>query len=130
MKILQLVIASLFLFTLVSAQTADDTFNTIAAAIEKSDDVALTKHFNSSIEITLSGSSDAVYTDAERGAAIKKFFKNNPAKSFKIIHKGSSGSANYCNGSYVSGNTTFDTNIFIKQDGAKFVITQIRFESE
>lgn len=111
------------------AQTAKDVFTTVSGAIAKANDAAIAAYFNSSVEVTLPGS-DQSYAAQQAQFVLKDFFAKNPPSGFKLLHDGESGGTWYATGTYSSAKGAYDTNIFVKKVGEKFLITQIRFELE
>ncbi len=111
------------------AQTADPVFDKIAKRIKAGDADGLSLYFDASVELTVPGT-DGVRASKQAQFVIKEFFTKYPPGRFAILHKGNSGSTHYATATYTSGETIFDTNIFVKSEAGKFVITQIRFEEE
>lgn len=109
--------------------TPDDAFAKIAAAIQGGNVDALTAFFNTSVELTLPGA-DESYSAQQASLILKDFFAKNAPKSFSVIHKGTSGNTEYATGSFVSAGGTYATNIFLKNVGGVFKISQLRFETE
>lgn len=127
-----LLLLLLVAFTSTKAQaqsTPDDAFAKIAAAIQSGNADALSAYLQTSVEITLP-TADQSYSAQQATAVLTDFFRQNAPKSFSVIHKGNSGTTNYATGSYVSGTGTFDTNIFLKNVGGVYKISQLRFEAE
>lgn len=118
-----------FAFTSYAQGEADAVFNKVASGIQAKDASAIAAHFHSNVEVT-TPDADAVYGANQAQFVIKDFFAKNPGTGFKVEHKGSSGSTFYATGSYKTAAGNFDTNIFVKNIGGKYVITQIRFEAE
>ncbi len=115
---------------MVSAQNQEAVFQKVSSAISAKDAVALTGVFHATVEMTLPGITDGAYAQKQAQLIIRDFFNNYPPTSFKIQHKGNSGNTFYATGVYVSAKGTFDTNIFVRNMGGNFVVTQIRFEAE
>ena len=113
----------------VQAQSADDVFQQIARSIQAGNSASLTTQFAANVEVA-TPAADGAYSSKQAQFVVADFFKDFPVKSFKIVHKGNSGSTHYAVGSYTSTKGVFDTNIFIKKIGGKFVVSQIRFEAE
>lgn len=109
--------------------TPDEAFGKIAAAIQAGNADALTAFLQSPVEITLPGA-DQAYSSQQATFVLKDFFAKNAPKSFSVIHKGNSGATNYATGTYVSSGGTYDTNIFLKNVGGVYKVTQLRFEAE
>jgi hypothetical protein len=114
------------------AQTADETFRAVEQSIAKSDAQGLGQLLADQVEITID-KTEQEYPKAQAAIVLRDFFMNYPCRSFRILHKGNSADTHYAVGEYIvsRGNINkFDTNIFIKKRGNKFVIEQIRFEKE
>lgn len=127
-----LLLMVLVAFTSPQAQaqsTPDEAFGKIAAAIQGGNADALTAFLQSPVEITLPGA-DQAYSAQQATFVLKDFFAKNTPKSFQVIHKGNSGATNYATGTFVSGGGTYDTNIFLKNVGGVYKVTQLRFEAE
>lgn len=109
--------------------TPDEAFSKIAAAIQGGNADALAAFLQSPVEITLPGA-DQSYSAQQATFVLKDFFAKNAPKSFQVIHKGNSGATNYATGTFVSSGGTYDTNIFLKNVGGVYKVTQLRFEAE
>jgi uncharacterized membrane protein YvbJ len=115
--------------TTAQAQSPDAVFEQIAAAISKGDAAAVSTHFNTTVEVTLPGA-DQSYSAQQASFVLKDFFTKNAVQGYKVVHKGSSGATWYATGVYTAATGSFDSNIFVKKIGDKFLITQLRFEAE
>lgn len=113
----------------VSGQNIDAMLVKVESAIAGGNASGLSVFLNSTVEISLPDK-DETFSSTQAQFVLKDFFSKNPPKSFKIIHKGSSGNTYYAVGTYTSVKGIFDTNIFIKQVGDKLMIHQLRFEKE
>lgn len=112
------------------AQTADGTLKQVETAIRAGDAEALAAHFHTTVEVTI-GENDNVYQAAQAKFVLKDFFQKHSPRSFSILHKGNTADTYYAVGAYVSSSgTNYDTNIFLKKVGARYVIEQIRFEAD
>jgi Domain of unknown function (DUF4783) len=109
--------------------TPDEAFGKIAAAIQGGNVDALAAFFNTTVELTLP-TADESYSAQQAAFILKDFFAKNAPKSFSVIHKGTSGATEYATGTFVSGGGTYDTNIFLKNVGGVFKVSQLRFEAE
>jgi Domain of unknown function (DUF4783) len=113
-----------------SAQTADEVLNAVEASIRKGDAGALSAHLHTTVEVTI-GDKDEVYSANQAKFVIEEFFMKNPVRSFTLMHRGSSGDTYYAVGAYVNGSgVSYDTNIFLKKVGSRYVVEQIRFETD
>ena len=108
----------------------DGTTEEITNALKSGNATELSAHFNSNIDITILGKSSS-YSKAQAEMIIKDFFKKYPPKSIKVIHQGTSSDGSQfsiCN--YVSSSKTFRVYFLVKKFGDKFLIQQLKFESE
>ena len=110
-----------------NAQTPQEIFKSIEAAIKGNDVVALSQYFNNNLEITLLDY-EKVCSKNQAQMVVKDFFARNPLTKFNMIHVGGSGSAWYGMGTYETASRQFDTNVFIKKYGSVYLIDRIRFE--
>ena len=117
-------------FNVLQAQETDAVFQKVATAIQAKDAAALSAMLNSSVELTVPGINDGAYAVKQAQFVISDFFTKYPVTSFKIIKKGSTGNTFYAVGIYTSAKGSFDTNIFVRNMGGTFLVTQIRFEAE
>lgn len=127
-------IASLLLLTLgfylnAQAQGPEPALKAVSAAISAGDAEALAKHFHTSVEITVPGT-DNTFSSKQATFVMKEFFESHPVSSFRVVHKGNSGATYYATGTCSTENEEFDTNLFLKKIGDKFLLTQVRFEAE
>ncbi len=100
----------------------------IDKAMKAGDAEALGSYFNTSVDVTVP-SADESFSDKQATFVIKDFFANQGVKNFEVMHSGQSGITHYSTGLLVTGKGEFDTTIFLKKFGDKFLITQIRFEN-
>jgi hypothetical protein len=108
-----------------------EVFDEISAAIRSGSSREVAKFMNSNVDMTIISQED-VYSKTQAEAILKDFFAKHPPKSFNFIHQGNSQEgARYAIGSYVTAQgTTFRTYVFVKQNGGKFFIHELRFEKE
>lgn len=112
---------------MLSAQEATDKVN---AAIKSGNAVKLSDHFNSSLDISLPDT-DQTMSKSHATQMMKSFFKDNPPKSYKVNHIGSSREATkYIIGTYVSASKSYKTYILLKESDEKYLIVQLQFEVE
>ena len=120
---------ALGVFATAQAQSPESTIEKVASAIKSADSNALASFFNTSVEVT-TPDADNMYSSKQATFVIKEFFSNYALKNFEILHQGNSGITYYATGSTSTDKGNFDTNIFIKNTGGKYLITQIRFEAQ
>jgi len=118
-----------FLFT--SSVKALDIYDEISNAIRSGDSKQIALYFGNSIDLTLMNQED-VYSKAQAEQIVKDFLNKNTPKSFSILHKGSSKEGTlYAIGSLVTLNgKTFRTSFFVKMTSGKYLIRELRFETD
>ena len=100
----------------------------INKAIRAGDAEALSVFFNTSVDVTVP-SADKSFSDKQATFVIKDFFAEHGITDFEVNHSGQSGITHYSTGLLTTDKGEFDTTIFLKKFGDKFLITQIRFEN-
>lgn len=68
------------------------------------------------------------YNKAQALQLMKDFFSKNSAKNFDLKHKGESPNGRFAIGTLVTGNGNYRVNIFMKNDGGKELIKELRFQ--
>ena len=123
-------IAVLFL-VFCSAAWALDIYDEVAIAIRSGDSRQLATYFGSSVDLTVMNQED-VYSKAQAELIVKDFFARNPPKSFTLLHKGSSKEGTvYGIGNLQSANgKSFRTSFFLKMSSGRYLIQELRFETE
>lgn len=106
----------LLLFTAVPVLTSQTVSKSIVSAFAKGDAKKLSEHLHTNLEIKLDGKMQMV----SRNQAIRvlqDFFKDNPPKSFKIIHEGIKVGSLFGIGELKTREANFRVNLhFIKVD--------------
>jgi hypothetical protein len=109
---------------------AQEVTEQINKSIKEGDASALSIYFNSSLDISLPDT-DQSMSNAHATQVMKNFFKENPPKSYKVNHVGSSREATkYIIGTYKSINKSFKVYALLKLNGGKYLIVQLQFEEE
>ena len=123
-KIIILLLLSTSLFAI-------DIYDDIANSIRSGDAHQLATFFGSSIDLTIMDQEN-VYSKAQAEFVLKDFFSKNHPKSFNIIHKGSSPEGTqYAIGNLISANgKTFRTSFYLKNNGGKYILQELRIENE
>ena len=108
-----------------------DIYDDISNAIRSGDARQLATFFGNTIDLTINDK-ESVYSKAQAEFVIKDFFSKNPPKSFTILHKGSSPEGlQYAIGNLVtSSNKTFRISYYVKNSQGKFLLQELRIESE
>ena len=121
----------LLLLLLSSSVIAADIYDEIANSIRTGDAKQLATFFGNSIDLTIM-EKENVYSKAQAEFILKDFFGKNPPKSFTILHKGSSPEGTqYAIGNLItSSGKTFRISFYIKNNNGKFVLQELRIETE
>lgn len=119
----------LVLFAVLSALPAKAQMSEIFSAIQSGDAIALSKHFDETVEVCILEGQD-LYNKKEAAAAIQKFFGANKPTGFQEMHQGSSKGkdSKYTIGQLTTSGGTYRVYLFMKQSGARNVIQEIRFD--
>jgi hypothetical protein len=115
--------------TAAHAQSAEDVFGKVEAAMRSGDASALSANFNPTIELSIDNKGQD-YSKNQAQFVIKEFLQANPVVSFSFSHRGNSGTNYYAVGNYVTARGTFDVNVLIKKFGAVYQVHQLRIERE
>ncbi len=108
-----------------------DVYDDIANAIRSGDSKQLSTFFGTTIDLTVIDKEN-VFSKAQAEFVLKDFFSKNPPKSFSILHKGSSpDGTQYAIGNLITGNgKTFRTSFYVKTTGGKYILQELRIETE
>ncbi len=103
----------------------------ITQALNSGDVEVLATYFDESVEIAVLDEED-VYEKAEATKVLKTFFsKNKPAK-FDQVHKGTSKGQDsvYCIGNLTTSAKSYRVYVFMRINGNKHFIQELRFDEE
>lgn len=103
------------------------SFDEVVKAIKAGDAQEVSKYFDNTVEITLSGKSNS-YSKPQAALILHDFFASNTVKDFEILHKSDNSGSQYCIGNLKTVNGIFRTTIFMKQKGSAEVIQSLNFE--
>ncbi len=117
------VAASLFIASALYAQSIDG----VVTGIKNGNAGQITDNAGESFSLTIMDKSNN-YSKSEAQQAIKDFFSKNPVKSFEVKHKGNSPKGQYAIGTLSTAGGNFRVNIFMKKEGSKEVIKELRFQ--
>lgn len=130
MKILLNLTLTLFL-AVANAQpdAKTDIIEEISNHIKAGQVKELSAFFDVTVELTIQERENS-YSKAQAEIILKNFFNKYPAKSFKVMHRGSSEKGGkYLIGLFVSENDTdFRTSIVLLEKNGQYYIQQLRFE--
>ncbi len=103
------------------------SFDEVVKAIKAGDASEVSKYFDNTVGITLSGKSNS-YGKTQAAVILHDFFALNAVKDFEILHKSDNSGSQYCIGNLKTVNGIFRTTIFMKQKGSAEVIQSLSFE--
>ncbi len=110
---------------------AQADFSAITQAISAGNTEALAKYFDNSVEVAILDNED-VYNKAQATTIVKEFFTKYQPQSFSQVHQGTSrgNDSKYCIGNLVTNQATFRVYIYLKSDGQKSAIQELRFDKQ
>lgn len=117
------VAAFLFIASALYAQSIDG----VVTGIKNGNAGQITDNAGESFSLTIMDKSNN-YSKSEAQQAIKDFFSKNPVKGFEVKHKGNSPKGQYAIGTLSTSGGNFRVNIFMKKEGSKEVIKELRFQ--
>ena len=104
------------------------TFDGIGKAVKAGQSSDLAVYLASSIECDLLGK-DEVYSKPQATQVMKDFFTKNKPKNFTTLHKSGKGQVKYIIGNYTTtAGENYRMTFFVKQEGNKYLVQQIRVE--
>ncbi len=111
------------------ADAKTDVIEEISNHIKAGEVKELSAFFDVTVELTIQERENS-YSKAQAEIILKNFFNKYPAKSFKVMHRGSSEKGGkYLIGLFVSENDTdFRTSIVLLEKNGQYYIQQLRFE--
>ncbi|MCS7296948.1 MAG: DUF4783 domain-containing protein [Bacteroidia bacterium] len=108
-------------------QRAEQVLAEVAQALQKGDAARLASFFAPQVEIYL-GSVPRLYSSLQGRFVLQEFFQSHSPRSFTLLHKGRSEDLIYAIGSYVSQQGRWDVSFFMRFQGDRYLIEQLRFE--
>ncbi len=114
-----------------SSFSENDICEDIGNAIRAGDSKQLASYFGNTIDLTIMNREDT-YSKTQAELIVRDFFSKNPPKTFSILHKGSSKEETlYGIGSLTTTKgAVFRTSYLARQSGKKYLIQELRFETE
>jgi len=128
MKLLKIVV---LLLSINCIAAAADIYDELAEAFRGGDSHRIAGYFDAKVNLALSNQED-VYSKAQAELLIKDFFTRNPAKSFTLLHKGSSkeGSLFAVGTLTCINNKSFRVSYVMKSVKGVNTIQELRFENQ
>ncbi|MCB9082547.1 MAG: DUF4783 domain-containing protein [Lewinellaceae bacterium] len=121
----------MFLLILLPTMWTGASLDDIARAISSGDAVGLGQYLDSKVEISILDQED-VYDKAQAINVLKGFFTKYPTKVFNQVHQGNSkgNDSLYCIGNLTTNGGTFRVYIYMRIDGPRYLIQELRFDKE
>ncbi len=123
----------LFIFLLLPtiAMVQPNNVNGISQAISTGNADALAKYLDQSVEISILDDVD-MYDKGEAVQMLRTFFAKNKPKSYSQMHQGTSKGqdSQYTIGNLVTSSNSFRVYIYLKVEGSKQLIQELRFDKE
>jgi hypothetical protein len=121
------VISFLYSFT----EQAAPSFNPIATAMSTGNADALSKFFDSDVEIAIADKEE-IYEKDKAKAVVGDFFGKNKPKSFNQVHQGVSRGKDtqYCIGEMPTASGNYRVYLYMKVVADQYIIQEIRFDKQ
>ena len=122
------VISFLYSFT---TEPIVPSFNPIATAMSTGNADALSKYFDSDVEISIADKEEIYEKDKAKTVLVDFFGKNKP-KSFSQVHQGASKGKDtqYCIGEMPTAGGSYRVYLYMKIAGDQYVIQEMRFDKQ
>ncbi|HAN78530.1 MAG TPA: hypothetical protein DCQ31_12580 [Bacteroidales bacterium] len=101
----------------------------ISDAVKTGNSAQLAKHFFDNIEVIISGKEN-IYSRTQAERILNEFFSKNQPKDFVILHQGGKNASQFAIGRLSTNNGTYRFTMFMKTEGEKQLIHQLRIENE
>ena len=103
----------------------------IATAMQAGDTNTLATYFDEQVEVSILDKED-LYDKATAKQVLATFFTANKPLTFDQVHKGTSQGENsmYCIGNLATASKTFRVYVFLKVEGKKHLIQELRIDEE
>ncbi|MEM1120546.1 MAG: DUF4783 domain-containing protein [Bacteroidota bacterium] len=103
----------------------------ITQALSSGDVEVLAGYFDESVEIAVVDEED-IYDKAEAKTILATFFNGNKPTKFDQVHKGTSKGQDsvYCIGNLKTATNSYRVYVFLRVDGSKQFIQELRFDKE
>ncbi len=105
--------------------------DSITQALSSGNVEVLSKYFDESVEIAVADEED-VYDKAEAKTILASFFTANKPAKFDQVHKGTSKGQDsvYCIGNLETSTKSYRVYVFLRVEGGKQFIQELRFDEE
>ncbi len=103
------------------------SIDSVIGALRNGNSSELSRYMEGNLDISMPEKSDT-YSKAQAVLILKDFFARNGVTGFEVKHKGDNKGNEYCIGMLNTRSGTYRTTVFMKADGGKQLIKEIRFQ--
>ncbi len=129
-KIISIAFFVAFFVSASKSVSSADVLDTIASAIRSGNSGALSQYFDSSLDVTILDK-ESVYSKAQAQMVVRDFLMKYPAKSFNLIHRGTSPEGSqYGIGTLISSGGSFRVYFLVRNKSGVSLIKELRFEKQ
>lgn len=126
MKRILLLITLAFSLTGLLAFRSYLSIDSVIVALRTGNAAELGKYMDDNVDLSLPDRSDN-YSRAQAVLVLKDFFSRNGVSGFEVKHKGANGGNQFCIGQLSTKAGEYRTTVFMKAEGGKHVINEIKF---
>lgn len=120
----------MLLYIMPMGHTAPGPIDNAADLIKANNIRDLAKMFSPTVEITILNEEN-IYSAAQAEVVLQNFFKNNPVKAVQILHRVNSNPIiRYAVLQLTTANGTYRTSLSLKQVDGKFLLNEIKIETD
>ncbi len=107
------------------------SLSNISKAIERGDAKALSEYFDDNVDIAIFDEEDT-YDKSNAERVVNTFFTANKPNAYNQVHSGASKKENskYAIGNLKTGNGTFRVYLYMKIDGSRYIIQELRIDED
>lgn len=124
-KILRLSAISFVLLGLVAFRSFL-SIDSVIVALRTGNATELGKYMDENVDLSMPDRSDN-YSRAQAVLVLKDFFSRNGVSGFEVKHKGANGGNQFCIGQLSTKAGEYRTTVFMKAEGGRHVINEIKF---
>lgn len=118
----------LCVFATISFSSAD-VLDNVADAIRSGNASNVAVYFDTNIDLTILDQ-EGNYSHAQAEIVLKDFFQKNPVRSFKLVHRGNSGSDAQFGIGTMQSQSSLRVYYLLKPHGGKMLIQTLSFEQQ
>lgn len=127
MKKYLLLLTLAFSIIKLSAFGPGQSIESVIGALRNGNTSELSRYMDGNLDISMPNKTDT-YSKAQAVLILKDFFARNGVTGFEVKHKGDNKGNEYCIGMLNTKSGTYRTTVFMKADGGKQLIKEIRFQ--